>query len=149
VMLSNGQQLLSLFYCLGFGVWIGTLADAADLWPHRNTSPVARFLRDAAFAVSAGVLLFLLSLAITGGEIRPAMLLCVGIGIAVGHRTAGRLLRRIIPPIVRFIRQAASCFRHRTAVIGIFLQKTAKKAVFFSKKGLQTAFYMLYNKKRP
>ncbi len=141
---------MPLFYCLGLGVWLGITYDLLTAF-HRDRACRAqqRFLHDILLSASGGTALFLLALAITGGEIRPMMVAAVIGGAVTAHRCVGRWIRVAFIASAGKIRSIDRCWRQISARILKKMQISLKKALVFSKKGLQSAFYMLYNKKRP
>ncbi len=148
MLLTNEQQLLPLFYGVGFGVWIGLIHAAVYAWRRqRRTSARMRFWQDVWFAFLAGIALFLMLLPLTGGAWRLSVLTSVGVGYAVSYRLIRRPLTRGMHLCFRVGGAVDRFLRHLLTQSVLFLQKTFKKALFFSKKGLQSAFYMLYNKK--
>ena len=108
-MVSNREQLLLLFRCLGCGVWLGLFWEIVVLVRRAKHHRLLRFAADVLGGAVSGLWLFLFALAANAGEMRPVMLLTVGIGMAVTHLTIGRWisplqrwLKRIFTPFHRF-----------------------------------------------
>lgn len=149
MMQSNQEQLMHVFACLGFGVWLSFWYDLfriCRLW--RRYSKGAVFVQDLLFVISGTVWFFLFALAVNGGELRPDILAAVTLGFLLCQQTAGRLVlaaarasKRLSVPIARVLTQIST-------TIGHFFAHFGKKIIFFSKKGLHRISYMLYNKNR-
>ena len=144
-MQSNQEQLWQVFACLGCGVWLGCgydLLRAYRVWRHCGKAVV--FLQDLLFVLLATVCLFLFTLAVNGGELRPDILLSVLLGFWLCRRTAGRLFIAAARAAKRF----AAPLARIGAEIGDFTANFGKKIAIFSKKGLRRLSLMLYNKNR-
>ncbi len=149
MMLSNQEQLMRLFACLGFGVWLSVWQDVFRLWrAWHKPSRWGLFFQDILFAVSGVLMLFLFALGISGGILNVQMLAATGVGFFICRQTFGRLVtagirgfRKIAPPLSRLC-------RHITDFLVENLRNSGKKVAFFSKKGLHRATGLLYNKNR-
>ncbi len=142
MMQSNLEQLWQIFACLGCGVWLGCgydLLRAYRLW--RGCGKHIVFLQDTVYVLFATVCLFLFTLAVNGGELRPDILLSVMLGFWLCRRTAGRLFIAA----TRAAKQFAAPLAHIGVQIGDFTANFTKKIMFFSKKGLRRLSLMLYN----
>ena len=157
----NGEQVLDLLLCGGFGVAVGLWLDALTLLTPRKTPKWVAAVRDAAAVVIAAVGLFLLSLTLPAGRLRRYLFAGAGLGLwayratlhrfvcAVGDRVR-RWLGRATDGLTRWndrtwrrpLRQKGLdplCrlhFPHRR--ISSFFQKTFKKR-------LKSADHPLYN----
>ena len=149
MLLTNGQQLLPLFYGIGYGMWIGMAYAILLAWRRiRRTTAWIKFWQDIVFALISGIGFFLMLLPITGGAIRLSVLASAAVGCTVSYRLAHRPALTITAVVFRATATADRILRRLWTSLALFLQNSCKKALFFSKKGLQSAFYMLYNKKR-
>ncbi|MBR5540045.1 MAG: spore cortex biosynthesis protein YabQ [Clostridia bacterium] len=147
MMISNDQQFLLLWRCLGCGVWLDLCWIILNCIRHRYIRTKAmRFLFDCVFVVLSGLCLFVFSLAVSGGELRGAMLLAITVGGYVSHLSFGHMLSRLLSGFFRVVKTvdavSKGCLR-KTAEIW---QKKRKKVEFFCKKHLQSAHLRVYNR---
>ncbi len=147
MMISNDQQLLLLWRCLGCGVWLDLCRIVLDRIRFRylRTKPT-RFLFDCVCTVLSGFVLFFFSLAVSGGEIRGAMLLAVAVGGCVSHLSLGRVLSALLIGSERAARAVDTAFRGCLRKMAEIWQKKRKKVEFFCKKHLQSAYVRVYNR---
>lgn len=149
MMQSNLEQLWHVFACLGCGVWFGLGYDVLRvyrLW-HRCSKGVI-FLQDFLYILTATMCLFLFTLAVNGGELRPDIVAAVILGFLVFRHagsplvfTAARLIKHLFEPILRGAAQIG-------AQIGRFTANFIKKIAIFFKKGLHRISILLYNECR-
>lgn len=138
MLLSNHEQLLRLFYCLGFGALLYAYSALFRLWQILTKArALGRFVSDVLLCVSGGVLFFLFNLAVSGGQLRAAMLLAVALGFATAHLTV-RPIGHLLMPLVSAARR-----------IGGFMRKKGhnflKNVGIFFKKGLHCIHKVVYN----
>lgn len=138
-MISNQQQLLLLWRCLGCGVclnlsWVLT---AQIRRRYCRTKPM-RFLFDCVLTVMTGFCLFMFALAVSGGELRAVTLAAVAVGAVVSHVSLGRLLSVVLNVIYRIFAYAdtilKACLKKTVAI----WRKIRKKVEIFCKKHLQS-----------
>lgn len=105
MMISNHEQLILLLRCLGCGVWLDlTWTLLEPLRQHVIRTKPMRFLFDCVCTILSGFCVFIFSLAVSGGELRAAMLLAIGVGAVASHASIGRALRLTIRLLHRLFR---------------------------------------------
>ena len=147
MMISNNQQLLLLWHCLGYGVWVDLSWIVLDhiRRRHLRTKPM-RCLFDCVFAILSGFGLFMFSLAVSGGELRGIMLLAVAVGGMISHVSLGRMLSVLLSGLYHVaaaVDAASARCLQKTAEIW---RKIRKKVEFFCKKHLQSMYSKVYNR---
>ncbi len=147
MMISNDQQLLLLWRCLGYGVWLDLCWIFLDHIRRRylRTKPM-RFLFDCVFTILSGICLFIFSLAVSGGELRGIMLLAIAVGGYVSHLSLGRVLSGLISGFCRVAIRVDATLRGCLRKTAEIWQKKQKKVEFFCKKHLQTKRFRVYNR---
>ncbi len=147
MMISNGEQLLLLLRCLGCGVWLNLVWVAFDeVRRHFIHTKSMRFLADCICAILSGLCLFFFSLAVSGGELRAAMLAAIGIGCYVSHLSVGRLLSRFLQLLHHLLQAIGTVWERGFAKCAEGWRKIRKKVGFFYKKGLQSGYSWVYNR---
>lgn len=147
MMISNKEQLLLLLRCLGCGVWLDlTWVVLGRIRRYYTHTKLARFLFDCVCAILSGLGLFFFSLAVSGGELRAAMLAAIGIGCYVSHLSIGRLLSRILQLFRCLLQVVCTVWERGFAKCAQGWRKIRKKVGFFYKKGLQSRYSWVYNR---
>lgn len=147
MMISNQDQLLLLFRCLGCGVWLGFQWELISMIrQHVKKHRLLLLMTDILGAILSGFLLFVFALAVNGGELRAVMLAAVGAGMLAVHTAVAKpltwLFHKIKPLLMAVYAFWGSCLRKGT----LLSKKFRKKVVFFSKKGLQYIRSWVYNR---
>lgn len=147
MMISNHEQLLRVFYFLGFGVVLCLYSELFRLW-RTVTKPNAfrRFVQDMLLCISSGLGFFLFALAVSGGTLRAAMLGAAALGFAAARLTLDGLRRFVFVPLARFFRPLIDSTRRIGAAMREKGRNFRKKVAFFLKKGLHCVRYVVYNK---
>ena len=149
MMHSSAEQLRQIFVFLGFGSLVGIAAAwRTILATHRKPSAPRRFAGDCLFCIVTLLLLFLVSLAVSAGELRA-----VTVGFVL---TGGSLSFYLFRPVFKQIFRASQALRRLVfrlfSPIGQMLCKIfsffCKKIGFFCKKGLRYKYVMMYNRNK-
>ena len=146
MMISNREQLLLLFRCLGCGMWLGLFWEILSAFRRTVHYRIGRFTLDMLGVPISGLFLFVFALAINAGEMRPVMLIAVAVGMVVIHTTIGRFIPRLKRWCKRVFAPFYMLWRACLQRGGLFFEKSRKKVVFFYKKGLQFCRIRVYNR---
>lgn len=145
-MISNQEQLWRMFCYVGFGVFLGIYA--ACFTALRRTFFVPKstvFLHDILACTIFTVVLFVFSLALTGGHLRFISFL----SIAVGGWCSYTLLRKPLTQVLRRVFGFMQTLIRVSGRIRAFFAKNArifaKKVTVFLKKGLHYIHTVVYN----
>ena len=116
MMNSNHDQLVLMLYCLGGGVWLNLVWETVGcLHILMHTPKRSRFCCDVLLSIISGLALFLLALAVNGGEWQPWMPVVTAVGCGISHPVCGRLLKRLTrwlkPHIDRLQRLFERCWQ--------------------------------------
>ncbi len=121
------QQLILLLQSGGLGLFLGVLYDGfAVLRGLFGRKPWQRFLWDALFGPTAGLVTFFVSLAMMDGRMRPLLFVGIGAGFVVQRLAVGRPLARLFLHKWRGWRTDRQKNRPKS-------EKTAKNRDFFEK----------------
>lgn len=148
MMISTADQLLRLFWFLGFGAVLCLYSTLFRLWRVLMTSrPWQVFLQDIILCVTGGVMFFLFSLSLCGGTLRASHLAAAALGFAATQlviniiaRFLNGLQRRIFCPLRRACADAVR-------IPGEKARNFAKKVGVFFKKGLHSILAVVYNRR--
>lgn len=158
---ANTEQLRELFLSGGMGFLLGAYYDMFRIWRKwRRSSTAAVFVQDCVFFSTAAVVVFLFSLALTGGTVRAYTLCGVVVGFGAYRYTVGLALLRTVTVLCRWASRLG-CAAKRCASVPIrwfgdrlrvpwgHLREKSKKVVKKSekilKKGLKPIRNLLYN----
>ena len=147
MLISNHEQLILLLRCLGCGVWLNVVwVVLGAIRRHYLRTKLMRFVLDLVCAVLSGLCLFFFALAVSGGELRAAMLAAIGVGCYVSHLSIGRWLARILRLFHRLLQAVSAVWERTCAKCADGWRKIRKKVGFFYKKGLQSGHSWVYNR---
>jgi len=139
----QARQILIFFGCGGVCGIVSALRRCIAAYTH--PSPLRRFTGDCLFCVAALVIMFLVSLSVSAGELRMTTALIATVGYAVMKAASQPLLHLIFRCIHRILSAVICLIRRLTRPIAEIVRVFCKKLRFFCKKGLRYKYVMLYN----
>lgn len=146
MLLSNHEQLVRLFYCLGFGGVLCLYDSLFACWRRiAKRAPLRLFILDVILCVTGGGGFFIFSLAISGGELQAIMLLAVALGFAAMRTTRRYVRHLLIVPLTRILTPVACAICHFCAAAREKMRIVSKKVAIFLKKGLHRIYNVVYN----